>query len=141
EALHLEALQFGSASEVFLTFGSANLTLDLWHSGDLVSYLRVRAGPGLEFDAIRKFTSVKPEVALEGDWTLDRDGFNHAHLQVAGEKLYLDPDVDGRVNNPERLRIRAGFERVLLAFNDYPLSFVIDGKATWRDDLTEVAPG
>ena len=141
EALHLESLRRGRESDNFLTLGTVNLTLDLWHSRDLVSYLRVRLGPSAEVDTGRGFTSLKPVAALELDATLDEGGFQHLHLSVEGEKLYFDSTVEGRVRNPERLRIKAGYEHILIAINDYPLSFVLDGRATWRDDLPNVAPG
>ncbi len=142
EALHLESVKRGDQeANNFLTLGSAQLTLDLWHSRDLVSYLRVRAGPAAEVDTARGFTSLKGQAALDGNLTFDADGFHHAHLLVTAEQLYFDPVVEGRAVNPSRLKIRAGYEVVFIAINDYPLSLVLDARATWRDDLPGVLPG
>jgi hypothetical protein len=142
EALHLETLKRGATeTNNFLTLGTVNLTLDLWHSRDLVSYLRVRAGPSAEVDTTRGFTSLKPVAALEFDATLDEGGFQHLHVAAEAEKLFFDSTVEGRVRNPSRLRLTAGYEHILIAINDYPLSFVLDGRATWRDDLPNIVPG
>ena len=141
EALHFESVRRdGLDANNFLTLGSAHMTLDLWHSKDLVSYLRVRAGPSAELDTGHNFTAFKPQAAVEGDFTFDADGFHHAHFQAAAEKLLFDPPVAGRAQNPSRLRVKAGYELILIAINDYPLSLVLDGGATWRDDLPDVAP-
>lgn len=141
EVLRLESVvRSGRPAETFLTLASANLTVDLWHSGDLVSYLRVRAGPGLELDPRRRLTLFKPEAAVEGDFTLDRDGFHHLRFSASGEKLLFGPAVEGRARSPQRLEARAGYELILLAINDYPLSLVVDAVAGWRDDLPDVPP-
>lgn len=125
----------------YLTIGSAQASLDLWHSKDLDSFLRLRAGPGLEFDLATKNAALKTEAALDGDFTLDRDGFHHILAQVQGEKLFFDPVTTAHAHNPQRLRTMLGYEVILLAINDYPLSLVLDGRATWRDDLPNVKPG
>jgi hypothetical protein len=137
EALRLELVN----DQSFLTLASANAAFDLWHSKDLQSYLRVRVGPAAELDLQTKSVALRPEAALEGDFTLDRDGFHHITFAATGEKLFFDPHVDGRHDNPERFRAKAGYEVILLAVNDYPLTLVLDGFAGWRDDLTNVVPG
>ncbi len=142
EAIHLESVKRGtSAANNFLTLGAANLTIDLWHSRDLVSYMRLRFGPALELDNARQITAAKPMAALEGDLTLDGDGFHPARFQAAAEKLLFDPVVEGRPQNPQRLELRAGYELILIAINDYPLSATLDGRAAWRDDLPFETPG
>ncbi len=137
ETLRLEVVD----TQSFLTLGSAQASLDLWHSRDLDSFVRLRAGPGAELDLSSKGAALKAEAALDGDFTLDRDGFHHLVAQVAGEKLLLDKAVPTRVHNPERFRALLGYEVILLAINDYPLSLVLDGRTTWRDDLPGVKPG
>ncbi|MBK7862955.1 MAG: hypothetical protein IPJ65_30970 [Archangiaceae bacterium] len=137
-----EAVRFELISDQgFLTLASANASIDLWHSRDLQSYLRVRAGPAGEFDLQTRSVSLRPEAALEADFTLDRDGFHHLTGAVTGEKLFFDQALAGRRKSPERFKARLGYELILLAINDYPLTLVVDGRAQWRDDLPGVTPG
>lgn len=131
EAGRFEAL----GGRTFITFAEADATLDLWNSEDLDSYLRVRLGPGLEYDVEGRGVYLRPAVAVEGDFTLDRDGFHHLTATVQGEKLFFEPADAGRGASPQRLRLKAGYEVIVLALNDYPLSVVVDGRATWRDDV------
>lgn len=140
DGLRLETLRRGDESAAFLTYVSAQLTLDLWHSTDLVSYVRLRAGAGLEQDLVHNLFTLKPEAAFEGDLTLDADGFHHLRFAAQGEKIYLDPTLVGRPRHPERLRVRAGYELILLAINDQPFTLMLEGRGTWRDDLVTVAP-
>ena len=137
EALHWELVHGNS----FLTLGTAAVTLDFWRSRNLDSFVRLRAGLAGEYDLQSKSVSLKPLAALDVDLTLDRDGFHHLTAMVAGEKLFLDQAVIGRVLSPERLRIKAGYEVIVLAINDYPLTLVLDTSATWRDDLPNFKPG
>jgi hypothetical protein len=141
EAVHLEYLRRGAETESFLTLGSANITTDIWHSKDMASFVRARAGAGGELDTTRHFTSLKPEVAVEGDFTLDRDGFHHVHFQAEGEKLLFDQVVAGRNADPQRLHLSGGYEVILFAVNDQPVTLVLDAKGTYRDDFVTVGPG
>ncbi len=140
EVLRLELLHRGGTESAFLTLGGTHLTLDLWHSRDLSSYVRVRAGPSLEYDRTHRFLTLVPGAAFEGDLTLDADGFHHLTFAAEAEKVFLDPEVEDRPRNPERLRVRAGYELILLAINDQPVSLVLDGRGQWRTDLAEVPP-
>jgi hypothetical protein len=119
----------------FLGIAEADVVVDFWHSVDLDSFVRVRAGPGLESDLTEKAVYFRPAVALEADVTLDRDGFHHLTASALGEKLFGEPALAGRPTSPQRLKLRAGYEVILLAINDYPLSLVLDLRATWRDDV------
>lgn len=141
ELLQIEELERGTEEAGFLTWGALHATLDLWHSRDLVSYVRVRAGPSVERDYKHGFATVVPGAALEGDLTLDRDGFHHLRFGVEAEKVLLAPEVEGRPLRPERLRARAGYELILLAINDQPLSLVVDGRGTWRTDIPNIPAG
>jgi hypothetical protein len=141
EVLTVEELERGTREAGFLTWGSVHATLDLWHSRDMVSYVRVRAGPAVERDYKNGFATLVPGAALEADLTLDRDGFHHLRLGVEAEKVLLAPSVEGRPLRPERLRARAGYELILLAINDQPLSLVVDGRGTWRDDIPHLEAG
>jgi hypothetical protein len=76
-----------------------------------------------------------PGAAFEGDFTLDADGFHHLTFAAEAEKILFTREVEGRPDSPERLRLRAGYEVILLAINDQPLSLVLDGRGEWRSDL------
>jgi hypothetical protein len=131
EAGRFEAL----GGRTFVTFIELDVTLDLWLSADLDSYLRVRLGPALEYDVEGKGAYLRPTVAVEGDFTLDRDGFHHLTASAVGEKLVFEPADPGRGVSPNRLRVKAGYEVILFALNDYPVTFTLDGRAVWRDDV------
>ncbi|WP_244237274.1 hypothetical protein [Corallococcus llansteffanensis] len=141
EALHAEQVRRGDVKADFLALGSTYATLDLWHSRDLVSYVRVRAGPTLERDRTNGFATLVPGAALEGDLTLDRDGFHHVLFGAEAQKILLAERVEGRPLRPERLRLRAGYEVIALAINDQPVSLTLDGRGTWRDDLANAPAG
>jgi len=136
-----ESIKRAGVANSFLTWGALEGTLDVWHSADLTSYVRLRLGAGVETDMFRHFTQAKPQAALDADFTLDASGLHHLRLGAEAEKLYLGPSVPGRPVNPERLRVRAGYELVLFALNDRPFTFTLEGRGTWRDDLPEVPPG
>lgn len=131
EAGRFEAL----GGRTFITFAELDATLDLWNSEDLDSFIRVRAGPALEFDVEGKGAYLRPAVALEGEFTVDRDGFHHLTASAVGEKLIFEPADPGRGVSPQRLRLKAGYEVILVAINDYPLTLTVDARANWRDDV------
>jgi len=136
-----ETLRFELISDKsFLTLASANASLDLWHSKDLQSYLRVRLGPAGELDLQTRSVALRPEGALEGDFTIDADGFHHLTGAISFEKLFFEQPIEGRRLSPQRFRARLGYELILLAVNDYPLTLVVDARAMWRDDLPNVRP-
>lgn len=119
----------------FATLIELDATLDLWNSADLDSFVRLRLGPALEYDLDAKGMYLRPAVAVETDLTLDRDGFHHFTASVAGEKLFFEPTVEGRGVSPNRLRMKAGYEVILVAINDYPVTLALDARGSWRDDV------
>ncbi|RKH18149.1 hypothetical protein D7X74_10525 [Corallococcus sp. CA047B] len=141
EVLHAEQVRREDVKADFLALGSTHVTLDLWHSRDLVSYVRVRAGPTVERDRTNGFFTLVPAAALEGDLTLDRNGFHHVLFGAEAQKVLLAERVEGRPLRPERLRLRAGYEVIALAINDQPVSLTLDGRGTWRDDLANAPAG
>ncbi|RKH09253.1 hypothetical protein D7V97_17195 [Corallococcus sp. CA053C] len=141
EVLHAEQVRREDVKADFLVLGSTHATLDLWHSRDLVSYVRVRAGPTVERDRTNGFFTLVPGAALEGDLTLDRNGFHHVLFGAEAQKILLAEHVEGRPLRPERLRLRAGYEVIALAINDQPVSLTLDGRGTWRDDLANAPAG
>ncbi|MFY1829756.1 hypothetical protein ACN47A_27820 [Myxococcus fulvus] len=135
EALRVEEVERGELQGGFLTWGSVHATLDLWHSRDMVSYVRVRAGPSAERDYENDVNTLVPGAVLEADLTLDRDGFHHLRLGVEAEKVLLSRAIRGRPLRPERLKVSAGYELILIAINDQPLSLVVDARGMWRNDI------
>ena len=140
EVLRLEQVRRGGIDTSFLTIVGGQFTLDLWHSTDLSSYVRVRAGPSLEYDRTHRLYTLVPGATLEGDLTLDTNGFHHLTASAEVEKILLAERIAGRPLRPERLRMRAGYELILLAINDQPVSLVLEGRGQWRDDLEGVPP-
>jgi len=138
EALHQETLEREGSELSLLTWGAAHGTLDLWHSKDLVSYVRFRAGAGIERDRTHGQNTLVPAAVFEGDLTLDTDGFHHLVFSAEARKVFLDDPVTGRTLHPERLKARAGYELILLAINDQPVSMVVDGRGSWRSDIPNV---
>lgn len=141
EALRVDNLHRQGVTQTDLMLATAQPTFDLWHSRDLVSYLRVRGGPGLSLDTIRGHLYLLLEAALEGDFTLDTNGFHHLRLRVQGDQSFFGPDAAGRAHDPSRLSGRLEYELVFLTINDQPLSLVLDGRGGWRNDLAWVTPG
>lgn len=135
EVLHQETIRRDGSELSLLTWGSLHGTLDLWHSPDLVSFVRVRAGPSIERDRTHAQNTLVPTAALEGDLTLDSDGFHHLLFEAEAEEVLLSERLAGRPLRPERLKARAGYEVILLAINDQPVSLIADGRGTWRNDI------
>ncbi|HLL55226.1 MAG TPA: hypothetical protein VK447_16840 [Myxococcaceae bacterium] len=140
DVVRLESVRRGGADNTFVTWGSLQTTVDLWHSRDMTSYVRLRVGGGVETDLVRRFTVLKPQAAFEGDLTLDTNGIHHLRFAAEAEKLFLAPEVFGRPLNPDRLRVRAGYETVVLAINDKPFTLVLEGRGVWRNDLPSAPP-
>lgn len=122
----------------FVTIGELDGALDLWRSDDLESFIRLRAGPAAEYDVVARGVGLRPTVAVDADFTFDENGFHHLLLSAAAERLYFTPLVDGRDASPSRLRFKASYEVILFSLNDYPLTLVLEGRATWRDDVVNM---
>ncbi|WP_224365191.1 hypothetical protein [Hyalangium versicolor] len=138
EVLHQESIEREDSELSLLTWGAVHGTLDLWHSEDLVSFVRLRAGPGLERDRTHAMNTLVPTAALEGDFSLDADGFHHLLFSAEAEEVLMADRVEGRPLRPQRLKARAGYELILLAINDQPLSLVVDARGVWRSDIPHV---
>lgn len=122
-----------------------NPTFDLWQSRDLYSYVRLRGGASLErttFDDLPDRSAVSPNGALEADFTLDRDGFHHITV-FGGAELprYYDADRGFRGTGGKRLRGELGYEVILLALNDQPVTLRLSAIATRRDDIPGLTTG
>lgn len=116
-------------------------TLDLLRSQDLDSYLRIRSGVGFDVDVGTKRPQGEVHAALEGEWVIDGAGFHRLYGNAIGT---LSRDFVATSAGPRTLRRlegRAGYELILLAINDQPISALFDLGADWREDLPGRTPG
>ncbi|MBS2032304.1 MAG: hypothetical protein JST54_30670 [Deltaproteobacteria bacterium] len=136
EAGHVESFSKGTP-QTWVTVLAAEPTLDILRSKDLESYLRIRFGPALEHDSIGQQYLFGLEGGLDAEDILDRDGFHRLFVEANLARIW------GLNNSPpvSRLQTEAGYEVILLAVNDQPVSAVLEGRAGWRDDLVSQPAG
>lgn len=117
---------------------TAHLTWDLWRSADMESFIRVRSGLGGERstqDSQPDRNAVTWAGAAEGDLTLGQAGYNHlTFLGQLERPMYFDREV-GVPSSARRALVQLGFERILIAVNDQPVTLHVGGEAEYRDDL------
>jgi hypothetical protein len=148
EALHVETLRtehhrwFDRVS-----IGAAALTLDLWRSRDLGSFLRLRGGAGYETVSQLGGGAWVPQAGADLDLTLDRDGLHHLRgtflaewIRPAGSSTFQPTDgaVPRLSSHRYRFTGKAEYEVVFSAVNDQPISLVLDGRAQSRDDVPDL---
>ena len=142
EAGHLEYRASASEEERLWRLVTVNGTLDLWKSRDMYSYVRVRAGVGLErasSDIAENREAVTPGAALEGDITFDRTGFHQLGFELSYERPYYTTE-DARIGaSAQRMKASLEYEMIVLAINDQPLSLHFDVGAEKRDDSPLIA--
>jgi hypothetical protein len=124
--------------------GAAALTLDLWRSRDLTSFVRLRGGAGYEKTTQLDGAAWVPHAALDVDVTLDRGGFHHLRLTALQEWLAptganryqpKDPATPRLPARRFRETAKAEYEIILLAVNDQPVSAVLDVRGQRRNDV------
>lgn len=125
------------APQTWTTVGAVEPTLDLWRSKDLDSYLRLRAGPAMEHDSVSHRSLFAAEGGLDFEGVLDADGFHRLYLQADAARIWGLPGASGL----GRVEGKAGYELIVLAVNDQPISAVLEGRGSWRDDLAFVPAG
>lgn len=128
--------------------GAGAITLDLWRSRDLASFVRLRGGVGYEISEQLVGAAWVPHAAVDADVSLDRDGFHHLRLTAMSEWLattgaseYQPADL-ALPRLPERrsrLTGKAEYEIILLAVNDQPISAVLDVRGWKRNDVPGLA--
>jgi hypothetical protein len=133
----------GIEAENLWRFATAMATADIWQSDDLYSFVRLRAGLGLE----RTYTDNGPErdaltpaAAIDADFTLDAEGRHHLTGLVEYEApIYNDtyPLVGDRA---QRRRVEAAYEWLFTTANDQPFTLRIAGGTAWRDDIPGAIP-
>jgi hypothetical protein len=113
-------------------------TLDLWQSSDLNSFIRVRAGGGIEgqhTDGTGYRSAVVPSAAFEIDSVLDDDGFHNVKFEFTHEApRYFIPLQNGQ-NFAQRTKAKLTYEAILIAINDQPLSLKLAAGGEKRSDI------
>ncbi len=127
--------------------GSAAVTLDLWRSRDLASFVRLRGGAG--YETVDQLTggAWTPQAGADLDLTLDRGGFQHVRgtflaelITPSGSSRFQPEDatVERLPSDRHRYTGKAEYEWIFLAVNDQPLSLVLDARAQSRNDVPEL---
>jgi hypothetical protein len=148
EAVRVESLRAASGRWFDrLSVGALALTVDLWRSRDLASFVRLRGGAGYEQVEQLDGGAWTPQAAADLDLTLTGDGRHHARASFLAEWIRpagssdFQPDDPGLPRLPERRERYTGkveYELIFLAVNDQPLSLVLDGRAQRRDDVPDL---
>lgn len=112
-------------------------TFAIWQSRDLYSYARLRVGGATErvSAAGTDRDALTPIAALEGDVTLDSDGFHRVTALATVEAPRFYRSHDGFRGEATRLRGELGYEVIVLALNDQPVTLRVAAVASKRDDL------
>jgi hypothetical protein len=116
----------------------AAITLDLWQSPRMDSFIRVRSGMGLEgqhTDGTGYRSAITETSAFEVDWVVDDEGFHNVRFEVVHElPRYFVPLIGGQ-KLAQRMRARLQYEAIVLAINDQPLTFKLAAGGEKRDDI------
>src|SRR5215831_329552 len=146
EALHYEVAPRGIDGEEALTLGTLQATLDLWQSEDLRSYVRLRAGPGIEMrmgpwgDETR-YVGMLPEGTLEGNFVIGARAMQRLNFRLRGDLLRSATWHAEPLPGDWTATADAAFERILIAINDQPVSFRVAASAYLRDDTRQIVAG
>jgi hypothetical protein len=118
---------------------SAAITLDLWQSANLDSYVRLRTGLGLEgqHDDVQGYHSaLTASSALEVDTVLDKGGFHNLRFEFVHELPHYFVQIgDNTGKFAQRMRAKAQYEAIILAINDQPVSLDVAVGGEKRDDI------
>ncbi len=116
----------------------AAITLDLWQSARMDSFIRLRSGLGLEgqhTDGTGYRSAITETSALEVDWVVDPEGFHNVRFEFVHElPRYFVPLIDGQML-AQRMRARLQYEAIVLAINDQPLTFKLAAGGEKRNDI------
>jgi len=146
EALHFEVAPRGIEGEESLTLASAQGTLDLWQSEDLRSYVRLRAGPGIEmrfgpWAQETRYVGILPQATLEGNLVMGHRAMQRLNFRLRGELLRSASWHAQELPGNWTAAAEAAYEVIVIAINDQPVSMRFAGSAFLRDDAREVVPG
>jgi hypothetical protein len=138
EAGGLEIKESQGGHSTIWKHATGNITLDLWQSANLDSFLRLRTGLGIEgqhTDGTGYRSAVVPGSALELDVIADDDGFHNVRFEfVHDAPRYFIPLQNGQ-HFAQRFRARVQYEAIVLAINDQPLTFKFAAGGERRDDI------
>lgn len=150
EAVRVETLRTDAGWLDRTEIGAGAITLDLWRSRDLASFVRLRGGAGYEIADQLDGAAWVPHAAVDLDLTLDRGGFHHVRFTALSEWLATtgsngyqpsDPLAPRLPESRWRRTARAEYEIVLAAVNDQPISAVLDVRAQQRNDVPGLDDG
>lgn len=117
------------------------VTLDLWQSPKLDSFLRLRSGVGVEGQHTEETgyrSAITPASALELDVVADPAGFHNFRIELVHEMpRYLVP-IRNDQKLAQRMRARVQYEAIVLAINDQPLTLKLAAGGEKRDDIMGV---
>lgn len=148
EAVRAESLKTGAGWYDRTGVGAGALTVDLWRSRDLSSFVRLRGGVGYEVADQLSGAAWVPFAAADADITLDRGGFHRVRGTLLGEWLatvddYQPTEAGAPLLAEDRSRTtgKVEYELILLAINDQPISAVLDARAQKRNDVPGLDTG
>ena len=146
ELLHFEVAPRGIEGEESLTLGTVQATLDLWQSEDLRSYVRLRAGPGVEMrmgpwgDETR-YVGMLPQGTLEGNFIIGARAMQRFNFRLRGDLLRSATWHAETLPGDWTASADAAYEAILMAINDQPVSFRVAASAYLRDDTRQIVAG
>ena len=139
-SLELRRTDYGDSQ--LYKHASAQVTLDLWQSPDMDSFVRLRWGGGVEgqHDAVNGYRSALTETAaFDIDSVLDDKGFHNVRFELAHEiPRYFTPYDTMRGKLVQRMRARLQYEAIVLAINDQPLTLKLAAGGEKRNDIPGV---
>lgn len=150
EAVRVESVHTAAGWYDRTAIGTASLTLDLWRSRDLASFVRLRGGAGYEVADQLDGAAWVPHAALDAELSLDRGGFHHLRFAAisewlvttgAGEYQPEDPAAPRLPDDRDRHTAKAEYEVIVAAVNDQPISLVADARAQRRNDVPGLSTG
>ncbi len=117
---------------------TAQITLDLWQSPQLDSFVRLRTGLALEgqHDDVNGYRSaITGTSALDIDFVLDRDGVHNLRAEFDHEVPRYFTPIGTASHWSQRMRARLQYEAIGIAINDQPLSLDLAAGGEKRDDI------
>lgn len=143
EAGRVELFPRSLSSATNWRIGAVHATVDLWQSSDATSYVRLRSGASFERASytrpgLEDRTAIAPGSAMDADLTLDRDGFHHVTATAALDFPQFYDLKNGFFAGTTRVRGELGYEVILLAVNDQPVTLRLAGMAARRSDIVDL---
>jgi hypothetical protein len=146
EMLHFETEPRGIQGEESLTIANLQATLDLWQSEDLRSYVRLRAGPGIEtrfgpWAQETRYVGILPQATLEGNVVMGQRAMQRLNFRLRGELLRSATWHAEQLPGNWIAAVDAAYEAIIIAINDQPVSLRFAASAFLRDDARQIVAG